>query len=443
MSNRPSRIAAGSSKKYEDYDFDDSRERKLAELEDSGSDYYEDELKKMQESKSNNVFKKVIKVTKNAQKKPKVEKAKKTPKVKKVQKKPTDDIDYDQLWECSNCKYKNENDQTSCAVCETARPSKAAEPTPEIASMASTATASSSKFAPPFLKTTEVILNICGSFNYTITSDTGNESLAQLKAEICKIEGRNDVFLFVAGKPVVDYEMLVSSIGQSQIRVIVPLGGKVQESSAGTDKVKGQNPKVKNNKVKKIQNNENKDIDYGQPWECSYCEFINENDKKICVACGTAKPRKAAQPTPAIAPMASTSHAMASTSHAITGASQFDQEMTGLESSFDDETIVTTPNDSNRSKKFKKIAQKTKIVILDHTNENDENKENTAPSKSGKNLCNDCGECYSRPEHLVTHVKTVHEGKKPYKCELCEVDYFAKLSSSHFMDLSLHKQEAF
>ena len=90
-----------------------------------------------------------------------------------------------------------------------------------------------------------MILNICGSFNYTIESDTGNETLADLKAEICKIEGRNDVFLFVAGKPVVDYEMLVSSIGQSQIKVIVPLGGKVQESSAQTGKVKGQNPKVK------------------------------------------------------------------------------------------------------------------------------------------------------------------------------------------------------
>ena len=87
MSNRPSRIAAGSSKKYEDYDFDDSRERKLAELEDSGSDF-EEELKKMQESKSNVVVKKVIKPTKNAPKKPKVEKAKKvkTPKVKKVKK---------------------------------------------------------------------------------------------------------------------------------------------------------------------------------------------------------------------------------------------------------------------------------------------------------------------------------------------------------------------
>ena len=95
------------------------------------------------------------------------------------------------------------------------------------------------------------------------------------------------------------------------------------------------------------------------------------------------------------------------------------------------------------SKNFKKIAQKTKILILDQTNENDENKENTVPSKSGKNLCNDCGECYSRPEHLVTHVKTVHEGNKPYKCPLCEVDYFAKLFSSHFMDLSLNDQDAF
>ena len=264
MSNRPSRSAAGSSKKYADFDFDDSGERKLAELEDSGSDY-EDELKKMQESESNVVFKKVIKVTKKVPKKPKVEKPKKvkTPKVKKVLKKPNDDIDYDQLWKCSNCTYENEKDKTECSGCETAKPSKAAEP------------------------------------------------------------------------------------------------------------------------------------------------------------------------TPAIAPMASTSHA-------ITGASLFDQETTGLESSLDDETIVITPN---RSKKFKKVAQKSKIVILDQSN--DENKENTVPSKSGKNLCNDCGELFSRPEHLVTHVKTVHEGKKPYKCEQCEVDCFAKLFSSHVKDLSLHEQDAF
>ena len=87
MSDRPSRSAAGSSKNYADFDFDDSGERKLAELDDSGSDF-EEELKKMQESKSNVVVKKVIKPTKKAQKKPKVEKAKKvkTPKVKKVKK---------------------------------------------------------------------------------------------------------------------------------------------------------------------------------------------------------------------------------------------------------------------------------------------------------------------------------------------------------------------
>ena len=418
MSNRPSRSGAGSRKNLADFDFDDSGERRLAELDDSGSDY-EDELRKMQGSKSNVVVKKVIKPTKKGQKKPKVEKPKKvkTPKVKKVQKKPSDDIDYDQLWKCLICKYENENDQISCAVCETARPSKAAEPTPAIDSMASTATASSSKFAPPFLKTTApCVLNICGSFNYTISSDTGTESLAELKAEICDIEKREDVFLFVAGKPVVDYEMLVSSIGQSQITVIVPLGGKVQESSASTGKVKGQTPKVKNNKVKKVQNNENKDNDNGQPWECSHCTFTNENEKKICVACRTARPSKAAQPTPAIAPMASTSHA-------ITGASLFDQEMTDLESSFDDETIVMTPN---QSKKFKKVAQKSKIVIHDETIESDENKENAVPSKSGKYLCNDCGKRFTTREHLVTHVNTVHEGKKPYKCEHCEVDYFAK-----------------
>ena len=67
MSDRPSRSAASTSKQYADFDFDDSRERKLAELEDSGSDF-EEELKKMQESKSNVVVKKVIKPTKKAQK---------------------------------------------------------------------------------------------------------------------------------------------------------------------------------------------------------------------------------------------------------------------------------------------------------------------------------------------------------------------------------------
>ena len=39
--------------------------------------------------------------------------------------KPNNDIDYDQLWKCSNCKYENEKDETSCSACETAKPSKA------------------------------------------------------------------------------------------------------------------------------------------------------------------------------------------------------------------------------------------------------------------------------------------------------------------------------
>ena len=465
MSTRPSRSTTDSSKKYADFDFDDSGERKLAELEDSGSDF-EDELKKIQDSKSNIVVKKVIKTSKKAPKKPKVEKPIRSLKVKKVKKalnkQRNDDIDYDQLWECSHCNYNNEKDKTLCSACETAKPSKAVEPTPAIASVASRATASSSKFVTPWLKTPKVEVHISGSSNYIIESDTGNESLAELKAQICEIEGRNDVFLFVAGKPV-DYEMLVSSIGDSHVDVIVPLGGKVQESSARTDKVKGQNqkvknPKVKNGKVKKVLNNQcNDDIDFDQPWECSHCTYINEKDKKICVACKTAKPSKAAQPTSGIASMASTSQAsmastshasMASTSHAITGASLLDQEIPDFDSNLDqNETVVLKPN---RSKKLKTIAQKSKIVIVDKTKENDENKENTLPSKSDQqkkkktkdqHLCNDCGERFSRHERLIVHVNSVHLQLKPFKCDQCEVDYFAKLFSSDFKDLSLHMQE--
>ena len=71
-------------------------------------------------------------------------------------------------------------------------------------------------------------LQIRGNSNYVLEFATGNESCAEMKAQIAEREGSEDVLLYVAGKPV-DYEMPVSSIGEFHIDVTVPLlGGKVK-----------------------------------------------------------------------------------------------------------------------------------------------------------------------------------------------------------------------
>ena len=55
-------------------------------------------------------------------------------------------------------------------------------------------------------------------FWYSIIS--GNESLAELKAKIYEVEGSEDVFLYVCGKPF-NYEMPVSSIAEFHVDVTV------------------------------------------------------------------------------------------------------------------------------------------------------------------------------------------------------------------------------
>merc|ERR1712033_31720 len=87
--------------------------------------------------------------------------------------------------------------------------------------------------------------------NYVLEFATGNESLAELKAQISEREGSEDVLLYVAGKPI-DYEMPVSSIGEFHVDVTVPvLGGKVHGSLARAGKVRGQTPKVDAQEKKK------------------------------------------------------------------------------------------------------------------------------------------------------------------------------------------------
>ena len=94
-------------------------------------------------------------------------------------------------------------------------------------------------------------LHIRGNSNYVLEFATGNESCAELKAQIAEREGSEDVLLYVSGKPV-DYEMPVSSIGEFHIDVTVPLlGGKVHGSLARAGKVKGQTPKVEAEEKKK------------------------------------------------------------------------------------------------------------------------------------------------------------------------------------------------
>merc|ERR1712025_133609 len=94
-------------------------------------------------------------------------------------------------------------------------------------------------------------LHVRGSSNYVLEFASGNESLAELKAQVAAVEGTDDVLLYVAGKPL-DYDMPVSSIGEYHIDVTVPLlGGKVHGSLARAGKVRGQTPKVEAQEKKK------------------------------------------------------------------------------------------------------------------------------------------------------------------------------------------------
>merc|ERR1719433_1885002 len=98
---------------------------------------------------------------------------------------------------------------------------------------------------------TKMQLHIRGNTNYVLEFATGNESLAELKAQVAEIEGSEDVLLYVCGKPV-DCEMAISSIGEAHIDVTVPLkGGKVHGSLARAGKVRGQTPKVEAGEKKK------------------------------------------------------------------------------------------------------------------------------------------------------------------------------------------------
>merc|ERR1712242_318412 len=98
---------------------------------------------------------------------------------------------------------------------------------------------------------TKMQLHIRGNSNYVLEFATGNESLAELKAQVAAVEGSEDVLLYVAGKPL-DYEMPVSSVGEYHIDVTVPLlGGKVHGSLARAGKVRGQTPKVEPQEKKK------------------------------------------------------------------------------------------------------------------------------------------------------------------------------------------------
>merc|ERR1719337_309634 len=108
-------------------------------------------------------------------------------------------------------------------------------------------------------------LHIRGNTNYILEFATGNESLAELKAQVSQREGSEDVLLYVAGKPV-DYEMPVSSIGAFHVDVTVPLlGGKVHGSLARAGKVRGQTPKVaKQDKKKKKTGRAKRRIQYNR-----------------------------------------------------------------------------------------------------------------------------------------------------------------------------------
>ncbi|ELT95455.1 hypothetical protein CAPTEDRAFT_157450 [Capitella teleta] len=84
---------------------------------------------------------------------------------------------------------------------------------------------------------------------------TGDETVAQIKGEICAREGLEvaDLAVFAAGRPLEDDMSLASCAGDlSTIQVEVRmLGGKVHGSLARAGKVKGQTPKVEAEEKKK------------------------------------------------------------------------------------------------------------------------------------------------------------------------------------------------
>ena len=52
--------------------------------------------------------------------------------------------------------------------------------------------------------------------------------------------------------------------------------------------------------------------------------------------------------------------------------------------------------------------------------------------------CSLCGNSFSRKEHLKIHIDSVHEGKKPYKCSFCEKSFSHKGSLKRHID-SFHE----
>ena len=45
--------------------------------------------------------------------------------------------------------------------------------------------------------------------------------------------------------------------------------------------------------------------------------------------------------------------------------------------------------------------------------------------------CDFCDKTFSRPENVTRHIRTVHEGKKPFKCEDCGRNFTEKRNLEH------------
>merc|ERR1712055_583099 len=109
------------------------------------------------------------------------------------------------------------------------------------------------RFAPFSERTSKMQLTVRSVESYQLNL-SGDESVAQLHAQIAEREGAEEVCLYVNGRPLdmEDMELNAGDLADCAIEVSMPLkGGKVHGSLARAGKVRGQTPKVEAQEKKK------------------------------------------------------------------------------------------------------------------------------------------------------------------------------------------------
>ena len=56
----------------------------------------------------------------------------------------------------------------------------------------------------------------------------------------------------------------------------------------------------------------------------------------------------------------------------------------------------------------------------------DKEKNQLKKNISSDNACEICDAWFANKTRLKSHIASVHEGKKPHKCEICDVGFFQK-----------------